>query len=779
MAVATVRLRILFWGVLAAAFAVSGQARADDFLQSSPGPLSASHAAFDGQDNCTQCHTDGKNLSNEKCLGCHDHADQKAKIIAGKGFHSTSKVAGRDCWTCHLEHKGKTYDLMGWAAVGNRNQFNHDLTDFKLNGKHAATGCDDCHKRSNSQGLRVYLGEQKVCGACHQKDQPHNVVRAELLKCDRCHTEVSWKPPKKTQDFDHNDKTQASFPLEGTHLDVACAKCHPKSEFRLKKDTSQCSACHDNPHVGHLYGEKKCTLCHSPTFGTLAKYKFDHDRQTKFKLDGKHAKIDCYSCHPKNVKTKPSPACEGCHARDSKHKDRFNAFGNPPKCGTCHPSSIWKPTLFNHDRNTKFKLTGKHAFAQCRDCHRGKDPSDWERFDAKTIGCMGCHKHANVHEKQYKDAQCLTCHKMAGSMEDAGGAKDAFHGPGSKFPLTEAHNKVPCAKCHPNDKWKGVSVECGPACHADTLHRGTLGDTCSRCHSGGVWKAREFNHNEDSDYKLRGLHKKVDCAACHPNRVYKPTPTSCGASGCHQQDDAHNKKLGRKCETCHKETGENVFKHNVQAQFKLEDAHLKVACKACHPTMEFRPRPKDCFGCHPEPEVHKGQYGTLCAGCHDQVAWQRIKPIHDVGNFSLTGAHNGIDCRRCHKDSRPLAGTGTLCLTCHRQDDIHGNSLGPQCGQCHTQTSFSPARFDHTTVGCDLQGQHRLVPCADCHKSGAYGTLSTDCYACHRVDALNSGVVTPDHKTITGCGSCHSVNTFAGASPAGGGIANGTNSVCR
>ena len=63
-------------------------------------------------------------------------------------------------------------------------------------------------------------------------------------------------------------------------------------------------------------------------------------------------------------------------------------------------------------------------------------------------------------------------------------------------------------------------------------------------------------------------------------------------------------------------------------------------------------------------------------------------------DFSLRGMHDNIACERCHKDNRPLAGSGNLCINCHRQDDVHNNSLSPRCGECHTQWSFTPARFD-------------------------------------------------------------------------------------
>jgi hypothetical protein len=749
---------------------------ADDFLTSSPGPLARSHEELEGQDNCFKCHTDGKNLSNDKCLGCHDHKDQKEKIDSRKGFHASPKIAGKKCWDCHQDHKGKNFDLMGWSAVGGMDAFRdkHDeWTTFKLNGKHEAVKCEECHTRKNKQGLRLFLGEAETCGNCHKDDQPHNFERAEMLKCDRCHSEIAWKPAKKVQDFDHNDPKQSAFKLEGSHVEVACAKCHPKAEFNLKKDTKECSACHDSPHDGHLYGKVSCAKCHSPKFGSLAKMSFDHDRQTKFKLDGKHKQTACYDCHPKKVEAKPGRACEGCHRSDDKHLGRFDDLGKPSPCGQCHGTRGWADSAgenFQHNKKTKFVLTGKHAEAGCRDCHRGKTPDKFERFDPAKVGCMGCHKHTNVHNREFVDKDCLGCHKSAGDVNSTETARGNFHGPQSRFPLVAGHAKVPCVKCHKDEKnWK-IPMECG-TCHEDSLHKGSLGDACDRCHAPGVWQAARFDHDKDSKYPLNGLHEKATCEGCHPNRQYKPTPTSCGDAQCHLADDAHKLRLGTACEKCHRETGENIFQHNKQAAFKLRDSHLNVACKNCHPTLEFKPRPKDCFGCHPEPTVHKGLYGTACVDCHNEVAWANIKPIHDVGNFSLAGSHDGVACVRCHKDTRPLAGTGNLCITCHREDDIHGNSLGPKCGDCHSQWAFAPARFDHTQVGCDLSGQHRTLPCFDCHKAGNFGGLSTQCISCHADDAATR----PTHRNAAyvNCGNCHKINVWVGDNQG-----RGSSSVC-
>src|SRR5262249_49694555 len=156
-----------------------------------------------------------------------------------------------------------------------------------------------------------------------------------------------------------------------------------------------------------------------------------------------------YTCHKPKVTKKPERTCENmaCHARDNKHKDRF--VKEFPSCGSCHDAVRWKPdSVFAHDTQTKFKLTGKHALATCRACHRGKEPWQFERF-APAIQCMQCHKHENVHERKFTNAQCLGCHRMSGVKQAKGSAESRFHGPKSTFPLDGGHVSVPCIDCHP------------------------------------------------------------------------------------------------------------------------------------------------------------------------------------------------------------------------------------------------------------------------------------------------------------------------------------------
>jgi len=824
------------------AMLVTRSARAQgDFFNSKPGDLSQSHHSIDDPQHCNDCHVDGsKDIVDKKCLDCHDHNNLRDRIAAKQGFHASPLVKDKRCQTCHHEHKGKPADIMGWNNIqGGQKAFDHAQTGWRLNGKHATTDCDDCHKKHDKQGLKTYMGTDKLCGACHLKEQPHKFEASEKrkLECERCHGESVWKPakPLSQQKFDHDDRADALMPLLGSHKDVACSKCHPKSVFNLpfpKPDSCGNTGCHQSPHEGHLFNKRDCEWCHSPTFKTLKQQNFDHTEKTKFDLGPAHRKIKCYDCHTKALgEGKPTGACETCHAKDSHHQNRFSEFGDPPRCGTCHPSGGPKfiPNAFNHGGKTRFKLEFKHGEAACRQCHRGSNPAEFEDFrelitKSGKVDCMGCHAHKAVHADDKhpggkykgnavclpgdkKSCKCLECHLHPGDPtirkgKDNQVVADAHDPKTGSFPLVLGHAKVPCADCHTgrdkNNKTSFSALEpncnANGKCHEDSLHQGTLGANCQGCHVAGDWFKLTFNHNkpfpedakgEVKEFKLKGEHLKNKCVDCHTkDRKFAETHATCSAEGCHADDDAHKGRLGNKCEQCHEETGDVKFNHQTQSAFHLDGKHLEVRCADCHPSITFKPRPTNCYGCHPEPKIHKNQYGTQCEQCHSTASFEDIKPLHDVGDFSLKGMHDNIACERCHKDTRPLAGSGNFCLNCHRQDDVHGNSLSPRCGECHTQWSFAPARFDHTRVGCNLTGLHRTIACFDCHKNGNFSGLSAQCVSCHADDARRAAAVptndmvgsaTIAHPSEVDCSRCHSSNTWVGAPTA----LTGRESVCR
>jgi hypothetical protein len=800
--------------LIALFFLIGGTARAD-FFSTDPGRLIQGHAQIDNKDKCTECHVNGRMVSAEKCLVCHKAISERQR--EKRGLHASTKALGRPCELCHTDHKGRKADILGWPAFGGRDHFDHAaLTGFALDGKHAQVACLKCHTQKNGSGGPTYLKTQQACASCHQN--PHGDLREPLRRCERCHDARSWNMLEKAQ-FDHD--RDARYPLEAKHERVTCVQCHAKRAggepprakkevpveggaykkltFRWPTWSVDCQPCHDNVHGQSLFGLKACKLCHSAKV-EFTKISFDHNKRTHFPLEGAHKderKATCVSCHKKDERKAPDKKCETCHP--DVHKDRFDKIMGG-QCQACHTAVNFTTDIrFDHAGRSRFALTGAHAAADCRACHRGKGPTEWEHFEqlitraptgrGTVVACMGCHQHENVHKKQYPNERCLECHKMAGVRTTSTRAITEFHGPTTRFPLTEGHKGVACERCHPGNVFEKTPLQCGPKCHPDELHKGTLGNECLDCHTGGRWEARLFDHDTKTNWPLVGNHKDVLCEACHPRRDFaanRDKGRTC--YNCHKKDDAHDGALGPRCERCHSPTGKVFFEHNDPkvSDWPLEGQHVQVACAACHKSIHFRPTSRDCGGCHPEPPIHKGQLGTLCGVCHDVKDWKNIRTGHEVPSPRFGGAHDKIACVQCHPGGRLLAGTAELCITCHRNDDIHHNALGPRCGECHTQRTFAAAHFEHNRVGCELIGVHRLLPCVDCHKGGNFVALAPECPACHRAEQIRAQSIsmTPagmqqgviSHAGLNTCSNCHNANSFI---PAQGAAASGRESVCR
>lgn len=190
------------------------------FAQISPGDLSQAHEKLEGLSNCTQCHVLGEKVTNEKCLACHDEI--KKLLTKGEGYHASVDVKGKDCFTCHSEHHGRSFQLIRL----DKTSFDHDLTGYKLEGKHKVMKCADCHQLKNIEQTslqkreRTFLGLEQRCLSCHE-DYHQKTLPAD---CASCHGFDSFKPAAK---FDHQ---QTAFTLKGKHQQVDCEKCHQKKD---------------------------------------------------------------------------------------------------------------------------------------------------------------------------------------------------------------------------------------------------------------------------------------------------------------------------------------------------------------------------------------------------------------------------------------------------------------------------------------------------------------------------------------------------------------------
>jgi hypothetical protein len=477
-----------------------------------PGDVISGHAKYESQ--CSKCHRPfSRTTQRSLCLDCHEKVADDVK--RKKGYHGLeSEARETECRRCHTEHKGRDAKVVGLDPE----VFDHSLTDLPLKGRHARVRCAECHKPK-----KKYREAPKKCIDCHKEDDRH---KGELGKdCAKCHKESVWTKSK----FDH-DKTD--FKLKGKHADVMCNRCHPND--RYKKTPTKCYDCHllSDVHGGE-YG-KKCADCH--TARDWKKYKYDHDK-TDFPLKGRHIKTDCIKCHkgPMYGDKKLPDTCYGCHKNDDEHKGRYGK-----KCKDCHTPKEWKKTVFNHDK-TDYPLKNKHRKVVCEKCHRGPVGGDKKLPDT----CNGCHKADDPHGGRQSE-RCERCHSTRGWS-----TKVSFDHDLTKFPLIGLHALSSCEDCHVGAAYKSTSSGCN-ACHsADDVHKRALGPNCELCHNPNSWGIWQYDHDKETEFKLDGGHKGLQCGSCHKRPARKKVKLSKTCSGCHRDDDIHRGGFGLSCSRCH------------------------------------------------------------------------------------------------------------------------------------------------------------------------------------------------------------------------------------
>jgi hypothetical protein len=469
------------------------------------------------------------------------------------------------------------------------------------------TECSECHA-AFSKTL-----QRDLCLSCHEhksvlEDQASGsgfhgrFEPARDVECSNCHTEHKGREADimglDRESFDH---AFTDFPLAGAHAAVACDDCH--SEQRVYRDTpSNCFACHrqDDAHAGRL-GED-CAACH--TENKWQEATFDHDEDSDFPLAGAHQKVDCALCHSNQVYKGIPTDCYSCHQINDYHQGDYGR-----DCKQCHRTDEWKSTTFDHAKASEFALQGRHRNISCGSCHRGSLFDEPLRKE-----CVSCHLVDDVHQGG-NGADCASCH---GSEKWTGSTFD--HQSNTHFPLTGAHQDVQCQACHTT---QAATMKLDTACFSchqiNDVHRGDLGEDCSRCHQVTAW-AEDVRFDHDlSSFPLIGMHAVAPCEACHLSARFGGAPSRC--VDCHRQDDPHRASLGEECGTCHNPNDWLLwqFDHDASTRFVLEGAHQDVACQNCHkPAHDYSAKlDADCISCHRKDDVHAGQFGRTCARCHD------------------------------------------------------------------------------------------------------------------------------------------------------------------
>ncbi len=469
--------------------------------------------------SCGSCHPKGRGGGRVRgCADCHRPAHPVVKATA-------------NCTACHVS--GGT-----WKST---RPFDHSPFGLPLLGSHKVLSCELCHNTKN----RKLDYREGSCASCHTHRNAHD-RQFDDKPCASCHDEGG----QRKTDFDH--QKEGRFPLTGAHAEPKlmrdCQRCHPKNIYRTGK--LSCADCHEDPHQGTA--GKDCARCHSPLapFDVPVRKGFKHE---KFPLEGRHAEANCAACHvDSNYKLGPK-SCVDCHQKDDVHKGRLGR-----DCGRCHTPGPGAPK-FDHQRMTRFGLTGAHRRTTCASCHSGasapRTVAAWKpvrtarvdrSFSVVGSSCEACHTDPHRGSLGRDCARCHSTERFSKiSRSGARRTRPLDHAAGwARFHGTRADDErtadsLSCASCHGKPACQACHRTRKPRSHTALFASKTHGreasfdpSSCRTCHQQasctachrrtapmnhrGSWPTRHgFAAGGFGDTNCMVCHRRADCAACH------------------------------------------------------------------------------------------------------------------------------------------------------------------------------------------------------------------------------------------------------------------------
>jgi len=670
-------LALVLWGLVAQVDKVS------------PGPLAAAHLQEPellARGACKRCHGDDQVTMADACASCH--APVIEDVRAGTGFHGTlAGLDASDCARCHGEHSGEEFELVSprsfrVAGFDSREDYDHAELDFRLQGRHAALGCEDCHANADvvllARGQRRFEGLDQGCQSCHEDVHGGRFVRA----CSDCHAQEH--PFRLVLSFAHDD-----FADECAHGAVACATCHPRggahdSELLAGPDPPSCARacqdCHVSPHtegfvaavavLGDVPEGESCESCHSEAHMAFAGQPEAMPPAlhcaSGFALDPPHDRAPCASCHlsVEGDEIAPfvvqSPArgpdeCRSCHGDPHAGQFAGGPFG-AADCLACHARTAFEPCTFGVEAHVRaaFPLEASHQAVACTRCHAADPPGSVRVFRGTPSACVECH--ADAHRGAFdaellaagRPRDCSRCHAPTSFAEYE--KEDFQHGAWTGFELDGAHARAECTTCH--QPGEGPD-EAGRTFGVIAAIFGEARKGCARCHVDA------HDGRFDGPGLPREVAGKTDCARCHSSETFAEL--------------------------------QEPFEHERWTGYPMADFHAQVECAECHLPARapdaagrtFGRAPARCVDCHADP--HVGQFAvrgaTDCARCHQDSGGLAFDHQRD-SRYALDEVHARLACATCHL-LWPLPGGG---------EAVRYKPLGTECVDCHDPDFLERAR---------------------------------------------------------------------------------------
>jgi hypothetical protein len=252
-----------------------------------------------GTTDCGSCHTD---------LGWQpstfDHAlstftlQGRHTAVNCNGCHTNEIYRGipSDCYTCHTKddtHMGQLgtscsncHTVFGWVP----STFDHNMSSFKLTGRHVSVACDSCHLN------HAYRGTPTDCYSCHKNNDAHSGQLGS--NCNICHATSGWTPAY----YDHK-----GFALTGGHSGLACTQCHSGGVYSGL--STACVSCHAEPAVHTGQFGTNCAECHNTSNWNAT---FNHPNACGEVSCVNHKGATCTDCHTVNNDYSIA-TCTKCH----------------------------------------------------------------------------------------------------------------------------------------------------------------------------------------------------------------------------------------------------------------------------------------------------------------------------------------------------------------------------------------------------------------------------------------------------------------------------------
>jgi hypothetical protein len=283
------------------------------------------------------------------------------------------------------------------------------------------------------------------------------------------------------------------------------------------------------------------------------------------------------------------------------------------------------------------------------------------------------HCHAPIH--CITDSRCQECHLEV--------AQDRMNAVG-------LHGRLPasrCQDCHVEHQGREAVISAFAFRNVDheklagfslTAHQADYGDqplTCNSCHSQDKFRSQS-----------------LDCVSCHADED-------------HDFLSDHIELYGTTCVPCHDGKDRMAGFDHVNF-YPLNGGHGELECVDCHADQEFAEHTRTCSGCHEDPQVHLGLFGTDCQRCHTDQAWKPALLTRHA--FALDhGAEANLPCDRCHLENY----AEFTCYECHDHDQdedrqthaAEGLNNIEACGECHPTGAAGEA-----SIITEFEGEHNL-----------------------------------------------------------------------